>query len=89
MKELRLISDEEAVIVLVRTIGLSENPSGMFRDTLAFHGLKMDLKSMKKSKFLSIRNYSGSLAYFSSMLQLTTRAKNLYKTKSILYKWNY
>lgn len=86
---LEMLDDEAAVVKMLRVCGENNNPIGFYREALATHGNKVDFKSLKDKGYLKVSVSNGTLGYYSSWIQLSNKAKNLYKRVNIKYRWSY
>jgi hypothetical protein len=84
----RLLNSEEAVVRLVRIMGFNRNPIGAFREQLFKYGETVNFKELQKEGYIKNTESSGTLDYFSSWIELSTKAKNLYNKVEINYRWD-
>ena len=86
---LKAVDNEEAVVLIMRLCGENNNPIGFFRDSLATLGVKASYRNLYKAGLIKVTNQRGSIGWYSSWIQLSTKGKNLYRKVGIKYRWNY
>jgi hypothetical protein len=76
--KLELISDEEAINIMMLRCGARKNPIGFYKEALQQMGVKANFRSLLSKNLIKEHDKKSSIGYYGSWIEIGLRGKNLY-----------